>query len=56
MPVYIPLNITAYRRGTAYIPQEINRVAFAIIIVQQLNNINDLTLTIIAGPVIVLPS
>ena len=34
IPVYTPLNITAYKRGTAYIPQEINRVAFAVITVQ----------------------
>ena len=56
MLVYTPLNITAYRRGIAYMPQEINRVAFAVVTVQQPNNINNLTLIIIAGPVIILPS
>jgi hypothetical protein len=54
--VYTPLNITAYRRGITYMPQEINRVAFAMVIVQQPDNVNDLTLAIIAGPVIILLS
>ena len=56
MLVYIPLNITTCRKETTYIPQEINRVAFAVVIVQQPNNVNNLTLIIIAGPVIILPS
>ena len=55
MPVYTPLNITVYGRGTTCMPQEINGVAFAIITVQQLDNVNDLTLATMAGPVIVLP-
>ena len=56
MPVYIPLNITARGRGTIYIPQEINGAAFAIVIVQQPNNVNNLALAIMAGLVIILLS
>ena len=56
MPIYTPLNITAYRRGTACIPQEINGVAFTIVTVQQPDNVNNLILTTIAEPVIILPS
>jgi len=54
MLVYTPLNITAKGRGTIYVPQEINGVAFAIVTIQQPNNVNNLALIIIAGPVIIL--
>ena len=56
VPVYTPLNITARGRGTACMPQGINGVAFAVVTVQQPDNVNDLTLATMAGPVIVLPS
>jgi len=56
MPVYTPLNITTCRRGTVYILQEINGVAFTIVTVQQPNNINNLTLAIMVGLVIILLS
>jgi len=36
--------------------QEINRVAFTVVIVQQPNNVNNLTLIIMVGLVIILPS
>ena len=55
VPVCTPLNITARGRGTACMPQEINGVAFAVVTVQQPDNVNNLTLVTIAGPVIVLP-
>lgn len=54
--VYTPLNFTARGRGTAYMPQEMNGVAFAVVTVQQPNNVNNLTLATMARPVIVLPS
>ena len=54
--MYIPLNITTRGRGTVYILQEINGVAFAVVTVQQPNNVNNLALTTIAGPVIILLS
>ena len=37
-------------------PQEMNGVTFAVVTVQQPDNVNDLTLATMAGPVIVLPS
>ena len=56
MPMYIFLNTTAYGKGTAYMPQEINKIIFTIIIVQQPNNVNNLIFITIARPVIILPS
>ena len=55
MLIYIFLNITAYRRKTVYMLQEINRITFAVVTVQQPNNINNLTFTTMAGLVIILP-
>ena len=54
--VYIPLNITAKGRGTVYILQEINGATFAVVIMQQPNNVNNLALITIIGPVIILLS
>ena len=56
MPVYTPLDITATGKGTAGIPQEMSGVAFAVITVQQPDNINDQALATMAGPVVVLLS
>jgi hypothetical protein len=56
MPVYTPLNVTASGKGTASVPQDMNGVAFAVVTVQQPDNINDLTLATMAGPVVVLLS
>ena len=53
MPVYTPLNVTASGKGTASIPQDVNGVTFAVITVQEADNINDLTLATMAGPVVV---
>ncbi len=53
VPVYTPMDIIATGKGTACIPQEMNGVAFAVITVQQPDNVNDLALATMAGPVVV---
>jgi hypothetical protein len=53
VPVYTPLDISATGKGTACIPQEMNGVAFAVITVQRPDNVNDLALATMAGPVLV---
>jgi hypothetical protein len=53
VPVYTPLDITAAGKGTASIPQGMNGVAFAVITVQQPDNVDDLALATMAGPVVV---
>jgi Ferritin-like domain len=55
-PVYTPLKITNRGKGTARLPPEMNGVAFAVITVQTPNNVNDLALATMAGPVLVLLS
>ncbi len=55
-PVYTPLEITGRGEGTARLPPEMNGVAFAVATVQKPNNVNDLALATMAGPVLVLLS
>jgi hypothetical protein len=50
--VYILLNIIVKGKRTILVPQEINSIAFAIVITQRLENINNLALAILVGPVI----
>jgi hypothetical protein len=50
-PVYTPLNITVKGKGTTVVPPGINRVVFAIVTTQQPDNIDDLALATLAGPV-----
>ncbi|KAI9772443.1 MAG: hypothetical protein M1840_000646 [Geoglossum simile] len=52
VPVYSRLNITVKGKGTAAVPQEMNGVAFAVVTTQQPNNVNDLALATLAGPVV----
>jgi hypothetical protein len=52
-PIYTPVNITDTGKGTSWVPQDIDGVASAAIIVQQPDNICDLALTIMAGPVLI---
>lgn len=52
MLVYILLNIIVKGKRTILVPQEINSIAFAIVITQRLENINNLALAILVGPVI----
>lgn len=51
VPVYTPLNITVKGQGVAPVPQGMNSVAFAVVTTQQPNNVNDLALATLAGPV-----
>jgi hypothetical protein len=53
VPVYTPLNITVKGQGTAPVPQEMNGVVFAVVTTQQPDNVNDLALATLAGPVAV---
>jgi hypothetical protein len=53
VPVYTPLDISVTGKGTACIPQGMNGIAFAVITVQQPDNVNDLALATMAGPVVV---
>ena len=53
VPVYTPLNITVKGRGTVPVPQEMNGVAFAAVTTQRLENVNDLALATLAGPVVI---
>jgi len=55
-PVYTPLEITGRGEGTAHLLPEMNRVAFAVATVQKPNNVNDLALVTMIGPVLVLLS
>ncbi|KAI9770971.1 MAG: hypothetical protein M1840_002675 [Geoglossum simile] len=52
VPVYSKLNITVKGKGTADVPQGMNGVAFAVVTTQQPDNVNDLALATLAGPVI----
>jgi hypothetical protein len=52
MPVYIPLNIIIKGKGTASISLGINRAAFIVVITQQPNNINNLALITLVGPIV----
>lgn len=53
MLVYTPLNITVKGKGIAPVPQGMNGVAFATVTTQCLDNVNDLALATLAGPVVV---
>ncbi|KAF2176533.1 hypothetical protein K469DRAFT_606843 [Zopfia rhizophila CBS 207.26] len=50
-PVYTPLNITTKGKGTANVPQGLNGVVFAVVTVQQPDDVNDLAPATLAGPV-----
>jgi hypothetical protein len=52
-PVYTPLNITVKGKGTAAVPQGMNGVVFAAVTTQQPDNVNDLALATLAGPVVI---
>ncbi len=52
VPVYTPLNITVKGKGTVPVPQEMNGVAFAVVTTQRLENVDDLALATLAGPVV----
>lgn len=53
VPVYTPLNITVKGKGTAPVPQGMNGTAFAAVTTQWPDNVNDLALATLAGPVVV---
>jgi hypothetical protein len=53
VPIYTSLNITSKGRGMASVPYGLKGIAFAVIITQRYDNINDLTLGTIAGPVVI---
>ena len=55
-PVYTPLNITTEGKGTANVPQGLNGVVFAVVTVQQPDDVNDLAPATLAGPVALLLS
>jgi hypothetical protein len=50
--VYTPLNITAKGKGTAAVPQGINKAAFAVVTTQQPDNTDDLALATLTKPVV----
>jgi hypothetical protein len=52
-PIYTTLNITGTGTGTAYVPEGVSGIAFAALTVQQPDNVNDLALATIAGPIAV---
>ena len=51
IPEYTRLNITLKGRGTAPVPQGMNGIAYATVTTQQPDNVNDLALVTLAGPV-----
>lgn len=53
VPIYTPLAITSQGRGTSNVPQGMNGIAFAVITTQRYENVNDLALGTLAGPVLV---
>lgn len=53
IPVYTTLNITATGTGITQIPPGMSGVAFAVVTVQEFDNIKDLELAALAGPVVV---
>jgi hypothetical protein len=50
-PVYTPLNITVKGKGIAAVPPGMNGVVFAAVTTQQRDNVDDLALATLAGPV-----
>ena len=52
MPIYTPLNITAKGKGTATVPPGMNGAVFAVVTTQQPDNVDDLALATLAGPVV----
>jgi hypothetical protein len=52
VPVYSRLNITVKGKGTTAVPHGTNRVAFAVVTTQQPNNVSDLALATLVGPVV----
>lgn len=51
-PVYTALNITEKGRGTVAVPPGMNGAVFAAVTTQQPDNVNDLALATLAGPVV----
>jgi hypothetical protein len=52
VPVYTALNITRKGTGTAAVPPGMNGAVFAAVTTQQPDNVNDLALATLAGPVV----
>lgn len=52
-PIYTPLNIMTKGKGTTDVPQGLNGVVFAVVTVQQPDDVNDLALAALAGPVVI---
>jgi len=52
VPVYTALNITTKGKGTAAVPSGMNGAVFAAVTTQQPDNVNDLGLVTLAGPVV----
>ena len=52
MLVYILLNIIVKGKGTILVLQEINSIAFAVITTQCLENVDNLALATLVGPII----
>ena len=52
MPIYTPLNITGKGKGTATIPSGMTGAVFAVMTTQQPDNVDDLALATLAGPVV----
>ncbi|KAH8704538.1 ferritin-like domain-containing protein [Phaeosphaeriaceae sp. PMI808] len=53
IPTYTPLSVTSWGKGTSSVPQGMNGIAFAVITTQRYDNVNDLALGTLAGPVVV---
>jgi hypothetical protein len=56
VPVYTALNITAKGTGTAAVPPGMNGAVFAAVTTQQPDNVDDLALATLAGPVVLIVS
>jgi len=54
--VYIALSITAKGTGTAAMLPGMNRVVFVAVTTQQLDNVDDLALATLVGPVVLIVS
>ena len=52
VPVYTPLHITVKGKGTAVVPPGMSGATFAVVTTQQPDNIDDLALATLAGPVV----
>jgi hypothetical protein len=52
VPVYTALNITRKGAGTTAVPPGMNGIVFAVVTTQQPDNVDDLALATLAGPVV----